>query len=43
MIVYVPLIDMGGDDHGKVLAPQLIGKLNTDGVCDVGGYLTGLE
>ena len=43
MIVYVSFIDMGGDDYGKVLAPQLICKLNTYGVRDVGGYFAGLE
>ena len=43
MIVYVSLIDMGGDDYGKVFAPQFVGELNADGVGDVGCYLTGLE
>ena len=43
MIVYVSFIDMGGDDHGKVFAPQLIGKLNTNGVSDIGCYLAWLE
>ena len=43
MIVYVSLIDMSGDDYGKVFAPQLIGKLNTDGVCDVGGYVDSIN
>ena len=42
MIVYVSSIDMGGNDNWKVFAPQFVGELNTDGVSDVGCYLTGL-
>ena len=41
--MHMPLIDMGGNDNWKVFAPQFVGELNTDGVSDVGCYLTGLE
>ena len=43
MIMHVPLIDMGGDDHGKVFTPQLVGKLNTDGVSEIGCNFAGIE
>ena len=43
MIMHVPSIDMGGNDNWKVLAPQFVGELNTDGVSDVGCYLAGFE
>ena len=43
MIVYVSFVNMGGDNYGKVFAPQFVGELNADGVGGVRIHLAGLE